>query len=56
MADIMPDPCSLANVTQLRTTALDINLELDFEAKTLAGSVTITLVRRPPHSALPRLR
>ena len=42
MSDVMADPCSLANVTELRTRALHLDIALDFEAKVLSGSVALT--------------
>jgi leukotriene-A4 hydrolase len=48
MSDVMADPCSLANVTELRTRALHLDIALDFEAKVLSGSVALTLVAVAP--------
>lgn len=37
------DPCSYSNVTELQTTHLHMELLMNFEKKTLAGTVAISL-------------
>ena len=43
---------SYANVDQFRTTHLDLDLRVDFNFKTIAGSVTLELKRLDPRSTL----
>eukprot|EP01052_Picozoa_sp_SAG31_P020549 SAG31_NODE_1550_length_7909_cov_4.107554_1_plen_376_part_00 len=48
MGDMSADPCSYANVLALRQTGLHMELVVDFEKKTLAGTATLSLAVLDP--------
>jgi aminopeptidase N len=48
MGVMAADPCSYANTLALRQTALHIDLVMDFDKKTLAGTATVSLAALDP--------